>query len=126
MVAVSTPTIISVEWLDKGAEEAVVTVSDGSHSIRCFAHPFRGQAGAPVSSPVMTLDAEHFVRVTDRMAEVRAVGDFKHEIVGIVTQTSPPTVRAGEIFIKLDAPLPGDVKAGDLVEFVAERIDYVA
>ena len=125
MVAVSTPTIIAIEWLDRRAEEAVVTISDGLHSIRCFAHPFREQVGAPVSSPVMTLDAAHVVRLTDRLAEVRGVGDLKYEIIGVVVQRSPPIVQTGKIFIELDGPLPRDVMAGDLVEFVADRIDYL-
>lgn len=121
----STPTIVAIEWLDKDAEEAVLTISDGTHSLRCFAHPFRGVRGAPVASPLATLDAENVVRAPAQSVDVRPVGSgFKHEVIGVVSKTLPPTVRVGDLLLELDVSLPGDVSVGELVEFVTDRIDY--
>lgn len=121
----STPIVVTVEWLDTDAKEAVVTVSDGKHSLRCFAHPFHGARGAAVACPLATLGAEHVTRVTGRSENVRPVGTaFRCEVAGVVAATSPPTVKVGDLLVELDVPLPGDVGIGDTVEFVAARIDY--
>jgi hypothetical protein len=114
------PVIHSIEWI--GEDEATLTVSDGGHTCRVFAHPFQGKANDPVREPLLCFEASGPVRTEGVEPHVRSLAGREHEVVGRVVRVSDPLVRVGDILLAPDCPLPGDIREGQLVTFRARRL----
>ena len=116
------PTIRCVEWFGDG--EATLTVSDGQHVCKVFAHPFAGRVEDLIDEAIVCFDSGHLQCSDGAEPYVRALGGFAHEVVGWIEDVSGPTVRVGDLIFAPDCPLPGDIVAGQLVIFRASRLDY--
>ena len=123
MGQVMNPVINSIEWIGEG--EATLTVSDGLHTCRVFAHPFQGTANDPVREPLLCFEASGLVRTEGVEPHIRWLAGFEHEVVGRVVRVSDPLVRVGDFLVAPDCPLPGDIREGQLVTFRARRLDYL-
>ncbi len=119
--------VVAVDWFDQNSDEAVVTIADTEHAVRCFAHPVQASVGDMVRSRLFTVGAEHVARTAEPCGFRDPNGDLEWdmEFVGVVVSRLPMTVCVGDIFIEVDAPLPKDIMTGDRVHVVVERIDYV-
>lgn len=114
------------EWISREAEEALLRLTDGEHSLTCFSHPHRHLGVELSRSSLLVMGAKSIVRMTASEVSIRQVGEgFTHEIVGVVADRAAPQVKVGDLLLELDVPLPGDVEEGDVVGFIAERIDLI-
>ena len=115
-----------IRWI--GYEEAIVTVSDGTHDCAAFCHPCSLTVGATLTEPLHALDVAE-VRLSDgwseRIVNQAELGEFNHRVVARVLDFTRGVVSVGSISID-GVRLPGDVRDGEFVEFEVERLDVIA
>ncbi len=114
-----------LEWLDKTAKEAILTISDGVHQVRCFSHPHEHAKEKAVQLPLLTLGAECVRRSKTAVGIEQDTIGFSLRVRAEVVDTHRPTVSVGALLFELDTALPGDIQEGDVVEFCVDRLDYI-
>lgn len=117
--------INKIIWLSEEAKEAEVYLSDGIFNIACFSHPFNQVLGDDVSLPVYTLNAKDIYSLNGEEIFSVEKGEmaFEYKLSGRVVNKNSNQIKVGEFIIQLDWPLPDDIKTGDYVSFVCDRID---
>ena len=107
------------------AGEAVITVSDGSNRILLFAQPFTGKVGDTIRGRVGALGSRGIQRVECMTAVRQSASNLSCEFVGTVECDGGRIVGLGDFKIEIDDEMPGDLRAGDLVSVVADRLDFI-
>lgn len=105
-------------------DSSEVTISDGVYQCTAFAWPEIPRVGDHVVEPLVAFDAGAVMVTHQNACSIkRGTGPWDHSIVGRLEDVVTGIVSVGGIYIALDAHLPGDLQAGDLVEFNCARID---
>lgn len=116
--------IKSIKWLSEEALEAEVVVTDGYLEISCFAHPFLLEIGDRVSDYLICIGVEKVQRCNAIEFEItRSSNTFSYYFIGKVAIVEESILNVGDIYLKLDIPLPGDLTTGEFVSFTCERVD---
>jgi len=107
--------------LESRGNEADLLVSDGDHTFMCYAHPYASLESIDLESTFFLLGCKNIVR--DVGAEfVRSLKGYSHKIHGTVISSVDNTIQVGHFVFECDSPLPGDVRAGEIVSLDCERI----
>lgn len=109
---------------DEASGEADILVSDGERELLCYCPLCRVQCPSDVDE--ITAFAADGMMIADEpgcVIEKTDAGYFAYRLGGKVVKTEPPTVAIGGLRVKLDQPLPKDIKRGDFVVFTADRLD---
>ena len=128
MGSVSIATVTMVKWLSKEAHEAEVWLGDGEHEIRVFCHPCRLHEGDHVIGPLRIFESRELIRSdyhTDAFIR-SAEGPYAYKVFARVNDAEKNLLTVGNMKLRLDLPLPGDIRDGDTVEFVCDRIDVLS
>lgn len=118
----------SVNWLDRSADEAELAVGDGhgGQTLSCYAQPFDGHAGATVEHPLLVFESRGAVRVGHRpLGQVRDSRGLGSTVTAVVDDVRGRRLTVGGVHLEMDLPLPGDIKAGDVVEFHCDRLIFM-
>jgi hypothetical protein len=109
----------------KDSQEAILLVSDGQYSCEAFCHPYDIDSSPVIAAPLTTLLVREIVRVESDSQSITALHDqgLSQRIIARVVDLHPPIVAVGEIHIEVDGAMPGDIRAGDTVEFICVRLD---
>jgi hypothetical protein len=114
--------------LDESADEALLTIGDGRYSCEAYCQPCSAQVGHTLTHPLTAF----YTTGIERQAANAIIGfakgapPFGWLVCGEVTDRSSRLVRVGDIQVKLDVPLPGDVADGEFVSFSSSRLDFVS
>ena len=116
--------ITETSWLSFEGKEAELTVSDGKHSFKCFAHPWTGGAELSENTVFELLDA-----IVTATAETESYlkpidNNFAYELVGSLSDVKRMLVRVGEFIFRIDSSLPGDLTQNSNVSVICDRISW--
>ena len=113
----------SINWLDQQAEEAEVSVSDGSWECKAYSMPCSCSVGDYLKDPLFCLGATSVVKAVPSEPKLSKLQDkSRYEIVGQIVDHSNSVVCVGTLRFNVDQPFPGDLKLGDWVQFTVDRI----
>ncbi len=119
--------ITKLNWISKAAQEAELTVSDGTHECLAFSQPCKVQLNENLIEPLHAMDVENLMKVIDQnqSENIERVNDsyFSHYCIAKVIKIDESIVSIGGIIIELECAIPGWAKEGDLVEFNCSRLD---
>jgi len=107
------------------SREALLLITDGSYLCEVFSHPYNLNSSRVISAPINTLLARDIMKNDSDTLSIIALRDqgLSQRIVARVTSRHEPIVMVGEIRIRVDSSLPGDIQVGDKVEFTCARLD---
>jgi NADPH-dependent curcumin reductase CurA len=110
--------------MEESIREGVLTLNDGENDFEVFCHPCHFSEGEVVEQPLYATDPENIIRVEPQKPYIKKIGRaFEHEILAKVVDSTIPTVKIGDILMKLGRKLPGDIESGEYVHFTTDRID---
>lgn len=116
--------IKNIAWLSFEALEAEVTITDDKYEIRCFSQPCHYNIGQELKEPLYAMDAHTVVRVETKKSEVVKLEEpFAYLLTGQLVSKQDRIVEIGNIQIRMDTTLPGDIIEEDTVSFKCDRID---
>ena len=119
--------IISIEWLSKSAEEALLCITDGIHECLVYEQPsYNIDVGTLVYTPLLAMNVLGVVvENTSNVGFSKMSGYFDYEIIAEVVDTANEIVKVGEIFIDIKPSLPGDIESGNIVSFTCTRLVFM-
>lgn len=108
---------------DKFSNEADIIISDGQYDLLCYCYPTEiPQKGERVKA-VTSFLATDMMRVKDKIFSIKKMKEYySYHLQGEVIEMTPK-IRIGNIIICLDNTLPKDIKEGEYIEFLVERLD---
>jgi len=116
--------IIKTFWIDRGAQEAELSISDGDYVVLCFAHPWN-ESELQADTVFELLDAVALAATLNEVDLIEREGStFRHRLVGTVTNKRKNMLKVGAFHFRLDSPFPGDIKDDQRVEITCARISW--
>jgi hypothetical protein len=113
--------IQSIKLISKN--EAIVIVSLPKSTFNIFVHPFSDNLEIkPYFYSINVRNIEKTNSLDDSVFMLD--GEFQCKIFGKVENLKNNIIRVENILIELDNPLPKDIKIGDRVEFICDRLDF--
>ncbi len=110
---------------DDFSGEADIIVTDGVHEIMCYCHPIENpQVNQNVKS-ISTLAADKIMTAPYEEPNVKKTDEsyYSYDLIGKIINIDESLISIGELIIKLDGYLPGDIQVGDIVKLYAVRMD---
>lgn len=119
--------IEKIEWIDEDIKEADVTISDGTYSVICFACPFILHENDLFQDRISCLDVEYVLKAFESNPIVEKRDDaYSYFLRGKLIDRENKIIKIGEIEIDIsDADVPGDIREGDIIEFIVSRLDIL-
>ncbi len=120
--------IKAIDKWDEFSGEMDILVTDGKFNILCYYWPIHSgelKIGQKIES-VGTYMAENIMTAElneGEMAEKTDESHYSYFLIGKVINCEERLISIGELTIKLDGYLPGDIKVGDIVKLTAARMD---
>lgn len=117
--------ISKIEWISEGIKEAVVEVTDGKFSVKCFSQPLNYPLDSEINDPLYCYDVNYIVKSYENTYKVEKLSSyFAYNFIGKLVDKNNNRVKVGEIFLELDlTSLPGDINEGDYIQFECSRLD---
>lgn len=114
--------VSKIVWNNRDADEATVTVGDGTFAVDVFCQPCKFSIGQSLSL-LHCLDAKEMMTVEKSTADgfQKRDGFFNYSVVGVVGGQRS-YVQVGDLKIHAGHEVPGDVSDGDRVIFNANRL----
>ena len=117
--------IESIRWLSKPAQEAEVTVSDGSFTCEAYSMPCNASVGDVLLQPLHLFGVRIAMRIETGTIGIRKSSELGlgQQVVATVRSFGEGRLSVGGIELVLDDPLPGGIQDGDMVKLDCARID---
>lgn len=115
--------ILETSWINRGGQEAELTVSDGEHVVLCFAHPWN-ESELQTDTVFELLDAVALATSNETDLIEREGTTFRHRLVGTVANKRQSIIRVGAMQFRLDSPLPGDIADNQRVAVTCDRVSW--
>lgn len=115
----------SIMLISQEAEEALLVITDGVHTLTAFSQPCSKSPEDTVEEVLYAFDTKKIMlkEGKDKPYIKQKNGDLQHEILGIMLDVENKILQVGDILIEIDTDLPGGLQIGDHVEFTCERLD---
>ena len=116
--------IKKIHSFDEDSGEADLIISDGVYDVLCFCPLFQNglqtmlkiiEIETYMCDIIMRVDAENYL--------INKKADYSYHLQGKVLDADKHIVAVGNIAIKLDKPIPKDIKNYEFVEFDVLRLD---
>ena len=117
--------IDAVNWLSKEGMEALVSLSDDSHNLVAFSHPFDEEKVDLVSLLLLAIQESEFqISPGGEIGFEQSLGDLQVRVTGILIDKQEALVSVGKFKITVDPwSIPGDLKKGAMISFSCSRVD---
>jgi hypothetical protein len=117
--------IVSIEFLSREAEEALITISDGENECIAFSQPCHNLHGDIINQYLHAFNTKSVLFIDDHEdCYIRQeINSLEATIKAIVVDLDNGIVRVGSIEIELDKSFPGGIRINDCVEFNCGRLD---
>ena len=117
--------IKSIEWRDKDAREAILTVSDGIQELVCFCHPCFYHINDTVSEPLKCLDVKDIIVSRANIYDIKSkTGTLNYKLMGELINAQAGLIKVYSFYLHIDEKkLPKDLIDGNHVQFTVSRID---
>lgn len=113
----------SVADRDSFSGECDLIVSDGSFELLCYCHNSDLSHNAQVKEIESFLCDNIMRSLSEEYLTIKTEGYYSYHLQGKVITCNVPTICIGMINIKLDAPLPKDIKEGEFIVCDVLRLD---
>ena len=109
---------------DEISDEADVLITDGKYSILCYVPEYSQKQ--KLMPQLSAFFVENVYLSTTKKYDVQKLdsGYYDQKFTGKVLDRKNRLVGIGQIIIKLDENIPGDIKETEYVEFTAMRVDW--
>jgi hypothetical protein len=110
---------------DEDSGEADLIVSDGTYDVLCFCSLFQNELHImPEIKEVETFMCDDIMRVDiEEYMILKKTDYYSYHLQGKVLDVDKHIVSVGNIIIKLDKPIPKDIKNYEFIEFDVLRLD---
>lgn len=117
--------IKSVYSFDEDSGEADLIVSDGSYDVICFCSIFQNELQImPKIKGIETFMCDGIMRSDDENYLIdKKIDYYSYHLQGKVLDVDKRIVSVGNIILKLDKPIPKDIKNYEFIEFDVLRLD---
>lgn len=106
---------------------ADVLVSDGEHECCVFCYPCQIKKGEKVICPLIIFETGNIVKSISSKTSIqsqKSLSKYNYWVVAKVADVDSGEIRVGSLRMMLNAQgLPGDIRANEMIEFAAHRID---
>ena len=110
---------------DEDSGEADLIVSDGAYEMICFCSLFQSELEImPQIKEIETFMCDGIMRIDSENYLIDKKTDYySYHLQGKVLDVDKNIVSVGNIIIKLDKPIPKDIKNYEFIEFDVLRLD---
>lgn len=110
---------------DEDSGEAYLIVSDGTYDILCFCALYQNELQMlPAIEEVRTFLCDSIIKSdVEKYLIVKKNDYYSYHLQGKVLDIDKNIVSVGDIIIKLDTPIPKDIKNSEYIEFNVFRLD---
>lgn len=117
--------IKSIYSFDEDSGEADLIVSDGLYDVICFCSIFQNKLQIiPKIKEIETFMCDGIMRIDDENYLVeKKIDYYSYHLQGKVLDVDKRIVYVGNIILKLDKPIPKDIKNYEFIEFDVLRLD---
>ena len=117
--------IKSIYSFDEDSGEADLIVSDGSYDVICFCSIFHNELQImPKIKEIETFMCDGIMRINDENYLIdKKIDYYSYHLQGKVLDVDKCIVSVGNIILKLDKPIPKDIKNYEFIEFDVLRLD---
>ena len=117
--------IKSIYSFDEDSGEVDLIVSDGSYDVICFCSIFQNELQImPKIKEIETFMCDGIMRINDENYLIdKKIDYYSYHLQGKVLDVDKRIVSVGNIILKLDKPIPKDIKNYEFIEFDVLRLD---
>lgn len=117
--------IKSIYSFDEDSGEADLIVSDRSYDIICFCSIFQNELQImPKIKEIETFMCDGIKRIDDENYLIdKKIDYYSYRLQGKVLDVDKRIVSVGNIILKLDKPIPKDIKNYEFIQFDVLRLD---
>lgn len=117
--------IKSIYSFDEDSGEADLIVSDESYDVICFCSIFQNESQImPKIKEIETFMCDGIMRSDDENYLIdKKIDYYSYHLQGKVLDVDKRIVSVGNIILKLDKPIPKDIKNYEFIEFDVLRLD---
>lgn len=110
---------------DDFSDEADILVTDGVYEIMCYCHPITNPQVNQSIKSISTLAADNIMTEPYEEPAAKKTDEsyYSYSLIGKVINREKRLISIGNLIIKLDGYLPGDIQVGDIVKLSAVRMD---
>lgn len=107
---------------DPDSKEADILFTDGTNELMVYCHPITNIQN--ITNEILYGFMCSNIELTNSNEKIIKLGNYyQYEITAKITSLLDRIVKIGDINIKIDIPLPKDLKIGNIVKFTVDRID---
>ena len=117
--------IKKIDSFDNYSGEADLIISDGIYELLCYCSIYQNELKAMSRiNEIESFLCDNILRVeTKEYLIIKQKEFYSYHLQGKVLDVDKHIVCIGSIMIKLDTPLPGDIKNQEFIEFDVVRLD---
>ena len=95
--------IKSIEWMDKDAREAILTVGDGIQELVCFCHPCFYHINDTVSEPLKCLDVKDIIVSRANIYDIKSkTGTLNYKLMGELINAQAGLIKVYSFYLHID------------------------
>jgi hypothetical protein len=115
--------INNIEWLSIEGKEAILHITTGNSKARIFCHPCDLKTGDNITNIISSFGESEIVLSAEKVYKLKNLkNDFSHSVSGKVIDREKGLIGVFDLTIDIGLPLAGDIKNGDYVSFICERL----
>jgi len=116
-----------IKSYDEFSGEMDIIVTDGKFDILCYYWPIYSsklKVGDQISK-ISTCGADNIMTELNEEPDVKKTDEsyYSYDLIGKIFNIEESLISIGELIIKLDGYLPGDIQLGDIVKLSIDRMD---
>ncbi|MBC6116463.1 hypothetical protein HCA12_01595 [Listeria innocua] len=116
----------SIHWLDEGAKEADVVLTDGEYNVVCFSHPCELALNGLYNELIYCFDPFDVFKLNQKEFSMEVPNDNPdlYILKGELIDATDSIIQIGEFRIDIsEGDIAQDIHKGDFVELKVHRID---
>lgn len=118
--------IRDILYFDKRDREAEAIVSDGVHSVICYACPIDTVEKGTRLEKLFAFSCTSIERAAARNCPVTKLPQhYAYALTARVYSKKEGLADVGELRIELDERIPNDISDGEYISFCAQRLDMI-